>query len=419
MKGKIILATLVCIVVFSVPVSAQKKIFSGFYLTPGGEKVEGTFGNYQQWDINPSEVIFVSPTAGSAISLTPSNCQGFLVDGYDEYLAYTGKRLVNMIGDAQTLINAGSETSADQPVEISTFLRLVRRTAACDLYIFKDKIRTNFFIKLPGKPLTELRYKEFYSQGQIKEFPEYKQQLQGFFSGEINRQQLQGELTDLLYSEEAMLYFFGRLFPSEKKMAKPNKQYDGWIMSAGVALNFLKIDGGGNTAVESRQSYNASAAPLFSVGYMLTSNRNFGKYFFYPQLKVFRYQHSVNTIDNGMKTTILFHSNLILLPELNGGVNIVNKNDVAFQLSLGAGFMYFFNNEHIRNRYDITNGELYFTAQDDLYKTGMSANIAAGVLLKNKFLASVSYQIPATIGQFTYYAPVYSCLMIRVGYKLR
>jgi hypothetical protein len=275
-----------------------------------------------------------------------------------------------------------------------------------------------FFIKPAGQNLTELRFKEYYDQVQIKTVPEYRQQLWALFSDSIEKQKLGSVLDNLPYEEKAMREFFSKLFFSGKKPTKSNKQYDGLIISGGAAFNFLKVDGN-KAAVEVGQKYKTSVSPLLTLGYMLVGERNFGKYFFYPQLKIFRHQNSVEFSNSVTRTTISFRSDLILLPELNGGVNVIRKKNSLVHLSVGGGLMVLANNRHIRNRYSVADGSLYFSSQDKLTNSALSANIGGGILINRRFLLNASYQIPVTIGSLVYSASVYSGVQLKIGYKLK
>lgn len=403
---------------FSVHLFAQEKVFSGSYQTEKGEKIEGVFTNYKQWDINPAQVNFTPTGASTATTLTPMNCRSFLVNGYDEYLSYSGKRLINPIGDVKKVMNYGNENANDQYADIATFLRLVIRTPSCELYILKDAVRTNFFLKLPDQNLIELRFKEYFDQVQIKTMPEYRQQLQTLFSDSIEKQKLGRLLDNLPYAEETMRDFFSKLFLSGKKPVKENKQADGWIISGGASFNFLKVDGD-KASIEVGQKYKTSVSPLLSIGYMLVEQRNFGKYFFYPQLKIFRHDNSVEFSNSVTRTTISYSSDLILLPELNAGFNVIRKENLLVHLSVGGGLMVLANNQHIRNRYNVADGSLYFSSQDQLTKSALATNAAGGILIKRKFLLNASYQIPVTIGNLVYYAAVSSGVQLKFGYKFK
>jgi hypothetical protein len=77
------------------------------------------------------------------------------------------------------------------------------------------------------------------------------------------------------------------------------------------------------------------------------------------------------------------------------------------------------NNRHIRNRYSVADGSLYFSSQDKLTNSALSANIGGGILINRRFLLNASYQIPVTIGSLVYSASVYSGVQLKIGYKLK
>jgi hypothetical protein len=114
------------------------------------------------------------------IKLTPQNCQKLVVDGYDEYLAYSGQRLINPITDCEVL-NTGDSSAEDALQQVATFLGLAARVPDYELYTFTDSKRTNFFYKRPGSNVVELRYKKYYKADNINTLAEYRNQLNSLF----------------------------------------------------------------------------------------------------------------------------------------------------------------------------------------------------------------------------------------------
>ena len=132
--------------------SAQKKSFEGYYITTQSDTIKGVFPTYIQWNKNPSQVEFVAANTTKTIQLTPQNTIKFVVEGYDEYLSYSGQRLVNPIDD-DVLLNERSFISLnDSTQQVATFLRLSTRTSNADLYVLNGEKRTNFFYQVIGLP---------------------------------------------------------------------------------------------------------------------------------------------------------------------------------------------------------------------------------------------------------------------------
>lgn len=104
---------------------------------------------YQQCSKNLSEVKFTIGTSAKSIKLTPRSCLKFVMEGCDEYLSYTGERLVNPISDYDVLDKRYSSFD-DELEKVVAFLRLVTRTLNSELYVLTDSKRTNFFYRLPA-----------------------------------------------------------------------------------------------------------------------------------------------------------------------------------------------------------------------------------------------------------------------------
>src|SRR5829696_1786557 len=279
--------------------SAQKKAVTGFYITLQGDTVRGIFPSYAQWNRNPAEVEFTSTTSLKSILLTPLMCRKFVVEGYDEYLSYSGQRLTNPIDDDEIMGNYTNSSNSDEYGNIVTFLRLVSRTNGGELYFYKDGKRSNFYFRLNDKPLAELRYKKYYDKGQIREIAEYKQQLNNLFAETIEQRKLSSSLERLPYTEDELSVFLEALFPQEKAPVRRGKNpANGWIVSAGVIRNTIQVTED-KTFLSVSRKQEASLSPLLSVGYYHLFNRNFGRFFIFPQVTFFRFKNIDESSDGG------------------------------------------------------------------------------------------------------------------------
>jgi hypothetical protein len=217
--------------------------------------------------------------------------------------------------------------------------------------------------------------------------------------------------------EEPMVHFFSKLFPEEKATAKPAFSDPGFVLSAGVSLNFMTVQGSPES-VEAARPYKSSLSPLLSIGYMLPSNRNFGRFFFFPQVKFFRHQHSTEFQNSTVRTTITFKSDLIILPEVNAGINVLNRENKKIHFSSGIGLMRFVGHKHIRNRYSGASTKPYFVTENNLTKWAYTVNLSGGLMLNRKFLVTGTYHIPLTTSSLPYSTTKGSGIQFRVGYKL-
>lgn len=396
--------------------NAQKKTVSGFYITLQGDTVKGTFAAYNQWSRNPSEVQFISNTS-KTISLSAQNSRKFVIEGYDEYLSYTGKRLLNPIEDQEVIKDKAYSSFDDQQAELTTFLRLVTRTTGAELYVFNDSKRLNFFYRLPNQPITELNYKKYYDQDRINEVGEYKQQLNNLFSAAIKREKLTAVLESLPYNEEALEAFFEKLHPTQQ--AKP-RQYNpaaGWLIEGGMSLNSVKVTGD-KSYQPVNQTYNTSFSPIISIGYYLPLYRNFGKYFFYPQVKLFRYKSIGEQNDGVFINRTTYQTDLVTTGEVTGGINVYNTGNIRFYLAGGIGFTWQLNGKELHQMYAASTRALFSSAQAKLSPIGYTVNATAGVMVNNKIRISATYLIPSLISNNPFYSIKLNGVQLRAGYKL-
>jgi hypothetical protein len=295
---------------------AQKKNYPGYYITQQGDTVKGTFPMYTQWNKNPLQVTFKVDGKTDQIELTPQNARAFVVEGNDEYISHTGLRLLNPIEDAwlygeQVFINSNDSTE-----QVSIFLRLAKRTVNIEFYVLDDTKRQNFFYKLPGQPIIELLYKKNFVQGKIKEVAAYKQQLNNLFADIIAKRNLKSSLEKLPYDEEEISSFLGKLFPSANHELMPKVSKTEWVVSAGLALNMVNIDPGKLDELVPN-SYSSSFSPVASARIIIPLGRNFGKYFFSPQIKVFRYKSTGEITDGNLIKIATYKADLAAIAQLS------------------------------------------------------------------------------------------------------
>jgi hypothetical protein len=401
----------------SLMVFAQKKVLPGFYINQQGDTIKGMFPTYTQWDRNPAQVQFEPSGAAKMILLTPQTCRKFVIEGFDEYLSFTGSRLVNPIDDHEVIKNQNFTFTSDTLENITAFLRLVTTTAGGALYVYKDAKRINFFHLRSNEPMTELRYKKSYDNGQITESPDYRQQLNNAFYQQVQENNLYSSLERLNYNEDDLAEFFQKLFPN-KKVKKTKNPAAGWFVSAGVSLNDVQIKTDDGFTVLARK-YKISAAPLLSVGYYVPVDRNFGRYFLYPQVKLFRYKNTGEFMRGSFLHATTYKADFMGTGEVSVGMNVLNQESVRFYLSAGLGAMLQVYGKQVEELFRPENHTLYIQSAVNLTSLTYAMNASAGVTLTNRYMISATYMLPSQIGNFLYYTPQLFGLQIRFGYKLK
>lgn len=407
------LALLVSITAFS-----QKKNITGHYIKLNGEKVDGVIQNYTQWYRNPDKVYFIPAGSSNQIELTPSNTLQFTIDNYDTYLAYTGKRLTNPIDDAEVINKGNFIVAEDEYADISTFLRLVLKTEKVELYVYTDKIRTNFFFKKPNQPLEELRFKKSYKDTKIAPMYSYRQQISVAFSDEIANNKLFEDIARLEYTEEKLERFFFKLSPKEKQKKRQKNPAAGWVITGGIAVSSMKVEGVQSVSL-TRFDYKTSISPLVTIGYHLPINRNFNRFFFYPHLKFYNYKNTGERVGDNYKHTATYKTSLVTSPTLNGGLHVYNTEKLRLFASAGAGFLLLTNNKQITEDKQLSNNQTYIKSETELKNTDFNFNFSTGFLLNNRIIGWASYNTPASIGNFIMYNPMHSSIQLGVGLKLK
>lgn len=396
------------------PSFAQSKSISGYYITPTGDTVQGHFPNYAQWNKNPLQIKFIARGASSSIQLTPLNTHKFLIEGQDEYVSYAGTRLINPIENAM-LFDETTTGNVDSFNQVNIFLRLVIKTEGGDLYIFKDASRTNFFIQLPGQPAIELRYKKIRIQSQIVEVADYKQQLNSLFSEHIASKRLASTLDKLSYEEKALASFFRRMFPAATVARKEESGNVRWTISAGAVLNKVSVKNkNGFNSIP--QSYSSSYSPQISVGAIIPLHRRLGRYFLYPQVKLFRYKNSGEQNQSTFISKVTYQADLAFITQMSGGINVINKESQQLFLTVGLGALGQLRGKQIKQRYSEP-GHLFLDEEEKKASTmSYMMDVSIGVNL-NRILLSATYMMPTSISNFVYYTPKLSGIQLSVGYK--
>ena len=413
MRTHLLTATLL-ILLFSAFHSNAQKTFPGLYVSKSGETIKGDIVNYSQWGNNPSQIEFRAAGSTNTQMLTPPDIQKLVIDGYDEYISFSGKRLVNAIDDYELINGKGIASYEDKTEDVSTFLRLIFRSAVVELYIYSDAKRINFYCKKPGEDFIELQYKKYYDGDRVHEMAIYRDQVGNMFSEQIKEKRLSGSVGSLRYREESLEKFFGKLFPGDVKKQNSISPRAGFVVMAGASFNSLKITADKSFQMISR-NYNASISPMLSVGYVLPIRRYFGRYFFQPQLKLYQYKNSGSFTNATSTKETTFQSDLLIATELNAGLNMINKENIRWYVTGGGGFLFLQNNRQSDHRVYI-----YGDIQDEeteLTSTSYSLNFSTGFTLNNRFIAAATYQVPVTLGEFVNYRPVLSVLQFGIGYK--
>ncbi len=410
-------ALLLSFTLLYVHVYSQKKIFEGYYMAKNGDSVRGSFTNYTQWSKNPVRVQFLPATASVPVELTSENTMRFCIDNYDTYLSYTGQRMTNPADFDQAVADKDTFGFKDHYQTISTFLRLVAKTGNLEIFALTDNIRTNYFFRLNKDPLQELKLKMYYDQNGVEEVAEYRQQLYNLFKNEIEKRNIVVDLASIEYTDESLSALLQKLTPVSKWKKTAKNPAAGLVVAAGASINFCEVTGY-KTISEVNTVYNTTIAPLVTIGYMSPVSRSFGKFFVYPQLKMYSYKNKGEMTDSLFKRITTFKASLVAGPILNVGDNFVNTDKFKFFVLAGGGMLFLLNNKEQDQSVKASDNSLYQSSVINLINLTYNANLSAGITLKNRIIIEATYNIPVPVADFLYYTSYHSNVQLTLGYRL-
>jgi hypothetical protein len=404
-----------CIILHCGILSARKKSFTGYYITTKGDTIKGNFPQYAQWGKNPGTVEFIAAGSTTAIFLSPVNCKDFAVKGYDTYVSYNGNRLANLIDDNVLLDNKFFIGSEEVYENTSVFLRLVTGTPEADLYVLNDKKRINFFYQLPQQPITELKYRKTISQNQIAEVNDYKKQLTAAFANTILQAGLTVKLEELTYTESSLSSFFREMFLPKNGEAKQPAVRASWVASIGASINMINIKSVDNSDIP--ESYQPTIAPLISIGCRVPIDRNFGRYFIYPQLRLYNYKNTAEENQGTFIKSVTYKASLLAGIDMNGGVNIINHDKFSFFITGGIGLLMQAGGEEVTRLFAASDHSPYGSPkQIKLPAFTYSINTSTGAIFNNKISVSAAYILPTPVADFANYTAWLSGIQCKVGY---
>jgi hypothetical protein len=114
---------------------------------------------------------------------------------------------------------------------------------------------------------------------------------------------------------------------------------------------------------------------------------------------------------------ITFRSDLIILPEINLGVNIINKRALRFFVYGGAGLTTLINNREEKEYSNPSDNTIYRTTEESLAPLALGINFSTGVTLNNKLQVLVTYNLPTDIDNFEGLNSKLSSIQAGISYK--
>jgi len=267
--------------------------------------------------------------------------------------------------------------------------------------------------------MVELIYKKSLAENRILEHDEYKQQLSILFKDIITQKNLTASLTKLQYREDDLKAFFQSMFQVTKKERRKKGNKIEWVISAGIGLNFIteKNNSGSNPT---SQNYKASFSPVLSFGFIQPIDRQFGKYFIYPKLKIFYYKNTNEENQGTFIKAVTYQSAIVATAEISGGINLINRDKFRFFFTGGVGPLLQIKGKNTEQLYSSTDHTPYGNAViTQLPFLTYFITTSSGITINRKISISASYMLPAPISKFMYIDPKLSGMNLSIACKLR
>lgn len=286
------------------------------YLTLDGQTINGSVEDNREWLKPPLSVIFTK-SDGSTITLTPENCKSFTA-GTDFYLSYHGTRVVNTDNVLASHDDDGATMIKDT---VSAFLRQVYKFDGYILYELYDKKRINFYLDKEGN-IRELEYYETIKDGDVDPYNSYKAYLYHEFAGKQIKG-FQDKIKNLRYNENDLQNFFATVLGDQSHTSekKRNKYPSETLVGVGANVN--------SGTMHSWTSYpyyhQTTVSPSVEFSLRLYSQRNFGKFFFEPAVKVMPLSNTFKASAIQTKTVKALEVNAAI----GAGYMFLKKHDIS------------------------------------------------------------------------------------------
>lgn len=384
---------LFCSFILAIPktvLSQDERKVTGCYINLNGDTSKGFFPHYKEWDYNPSKVSFVAANATEEIILTTSNCRSFQMDNNEAYIAYSGTCLANPLEINATYQQADS---SNKIVQVNTFLRVIFDKNNFKLLLLNRRERNTFFYQVQQEPVTELIYKNYIDNMRVIEVLTYKNQLSMLFDKQIVQNKLSRNLEELTYKENSLVVFLERVMEAGKIKRKKQKYRSSFFATAGMAFNSLD-------PVQNYSSYTAlthfnnSVSPAINIGVFIPFQRNFGRIFFSPQLRVYSLKHTgeyITPFNNGsQKISTTFKSNLCLASSLYIGYTVLRNKIIEWNIAAGVGLLY------LSNFKRTVNTDAYPAENTTENPLMLTPNLQSSLVFNRNIMFTAYYAYPST-----------------------
>lgn len=217
-------------------------------------------------------------------------------------------------------------------------MRVVETTGEYTLLEYQNKARSNYYILQKGsaKPLELIYYVNHNSLDNLIKFTVYKEQLLQVLAGEIEKNSsLKSSIENAEYTEHDLSKIFHNLSNNTgNHTGQRETRYPAqFVLSGGVSVNNPFITGTDNPLYpESKMTLSKSVSPVAGIGFIVYSQRNFGRNFMMPLITYTNLQTS-GSIKTGLDTLDQQLRAQALSLDLHIGRNIIQTENSKWYVS--------------------------------------------------------------------------------------
>ncbi len=407
---------------------AQSNYQQSTVITTGHDTLRGWI-DYKEWDKNPETFRFAdNPSGRNPRIYTIREVAAFTVKGKD----YFERAVISKSMDKTEPLEDLSLGADHTVVQDTLWLRQEYTGRRLGLYVYQDKLKTRYYIREAGAPVyTELVYRRYYVQGadqsrKLMTDHRYRQQLMAAAA------QAKGlntaALSEMLYTSDYTDQSLGRavaFINGNEKPVRASRSKSKWDFYAGLALTASKARYSGTHELANNASGKLSVLPGLSAGIDFLTNPYVKKVLVRLDLSLTLANADVSKpmgIDGkGYEKHRFDQYNIALGPMVI--YNLYNKEQLKFNLGLGASFNYsIYSNNVYEQKYNLggPGGTFNYEKAIKMDPFWFGVPVRAGLILRGHFDIYAQYNvIISPVASFKNYSIGMQTFRVGINYLLQ
>jgi hypothetical protein len=398
------LLTIIAFAFFSI-VHAQSNYQKATIITNNSEKLNG-WVNYKEWNQSPTVISFKTDPENSEIKkYTVKDISYLEVQNMEYYERF----YVSISTDKREPLSELTVGPDNSQIKDTVFLKIIQKGKSIDLYSYRDKIKTRYYIKEKGKDnpeeLTYKKYMDSKNPDRLVTVEDFKHQLIEVAKGtKANTSTLLELLLTTEYKEKDIARITDLINGSTSKsypLNKPPKT----SFYVGAALSSSKASYDGDHVLAANATNKISYFPKLTMGIDFRNNPFIGKLLIRFDLSFTGAKHEMSTVTEGVgKTTHSFNQYTgSLTPQVI--YNFYNSDRLKVNAGLGISLnvsQYSNNKKQFEN---YKNQEVDDMNEVDLESFWIAVPVRIGTVVKKKYEVYAQYNYPiSSITNYTIYS---------------